>query len=106
VSTVHSFWLHLIWKVFYSLIYSRFAIYIHEKNENENRESPLHEHFEKSLEFLRSQRFCKNVGPVILRLYFDKFNVTLANLIMKMVPLYGDVFSALLNALAVGKHDA
>jgi hypothetical protein len=53
--------------------------------------SPAHEQFANCLEFLTTQRFCKNICPVAVRVNLYHFNVPVAYLIMKMVPFYGNV---------------
>jgi len=53
---------------------------------------PAKNGFSESFKFLTTKRFSQNVCPVMVSVYLDHFNVTILNLITKMIPFDGNMF--------------
>ena len=59
----------------------------HMMNEgNVERVLPAHDHFTKGFMFLPSKWLCQDIGPVVIGVYFDNFDVAVSNLIFKVMP--------------------
>jgi hypothetical protein len=60
----------------------------------------------ESFKFLTTKRFSQNVCPVMVSVYLDHFNVTVLNLITKMMPFDGNMFCPNFMMIAVSKDNA
>jgi hypothetical protein len=62
------------------------------------RELLAHDYFVKGFMFLMSERFCEKISPIEICVYFDQFDMTIFDLVMEMMPFYGNMLCSGLGA--------
>ena len=77
------------------------------KRHEEDNELLVHQELSKAFKFIFYQRLCENVRNVVVSANYDKNQVSILDLISKMMPFYADVFcSWFLSCGCCSKHDA
>ena len=77
------------------------------KRREEDNELPVHQELSKAFKFIFYQRLCENVRNVVVSANYDKYQVSILDLISKMVPFYADVFCSWFGScVCCSKHDA
>ncbi len=67
---------------------------------------PALNHFLKSFMFLACERFGQYISPVEICVNFDEFDVTIFDLVMKVMPFYGYVFRPGFDTFTICKNNA